>query len=125
MGGVQVSIEARICHSHEAAEVLRLRAALKNHKHTDACRNYAAEKRHAYCITECLDSYEYALAAEPGPLVAAVEGVVRAAASLREFERAPLCAIRGRDGAEWERLRLALDSALAAYRAALGEVNRG
>ena len=162
-----MSIEARICHSHEAAEVLRLRAALTQIEEltsggkgqsavnmiaqlalntdvpTDDLTNAAGQDviiretllevlSHAVdgvVPIEAIQAMEAAivdlpterdaLAADPGPLVAAVEGVVRAAASLREFERAPLCAIRGRDGAEWERLRLALDTALAAYRAAL------
>lgn len=67
----------RAAHAAEVAEVARLRAALANHRHTDACRNYAAEKRHAYCITECRDSYA-ALAAPPPAAAQAVEGMRRA-----------------------------------------------
>lgn len=99
------------------AEVLRLRAALKNHKHTDACRNYAAEKRHAHCITECRDSYEYALAADPGPLVAAVEQV----ATVLGERHAKTCQsiLLDCDCKLGRRQR----AAIAAYRAAMGGKN--
>lgn len=122
------TIEAeRLAH---AAEVAGLRAALKNHKHTDACRNYAAEKRHAYCITECRDSYESVLTADPGPLVAAVEGLVvlldRAAKLLSMvYPKYPGDPSPDNIGefVVAHTLISQIESALADYRAALGGTN--
>jgi len=126
-----VSIEARICHSHEAAEVLRLRAALTQIEEltsggkgqsavnmiaqlalntdvpTDDLTNAAGQDviiretllevlSHAVdgvVPVEAIQAMEAAigdlpteraaLAADPGPLVAAVEGMVKALEGIR------------------------------------------
>lgn len=106
---------------NEAAEMLRLRAALDNialeAKAIEA--GYLPED-----LTAAIDAAESALAADPGPLVAALGEVVHAAYEVVGSVRARQAVFANAPPSRVAVDRL--DSALAAYRAALNvEVGRG
>ncbi len=60
------------------AQATALRTALETHKHTDECRDYAAETHRPYCLARCNDNHGAALSATP-PAVPSTTAIVEAA----------------------------------------------